>query len=769
MDAERGVTLGPVSRIGLDAPAGRTTKGSMTSASPSQASATPASRVRPARESGTLAKLFAGVDAALMVTALGLMYSLLIYGPLGAQALPVALFATIASLLVGGVIAALTATQLGASATMIAGPTATGALVIAGMIPVLQRLPGASGIAAAIIATATTTVLAGVLQLVFARARVGTALKFVPYPVLMGFVNAVGLSLVISVIPFALGHEGIGRLLDVTRWFDDPKRSAIIVTLVGTACGYASLRWLKRLPATFVALVAATATHHLIAATCTDCALGPRLGFEHAGAWPDLATAFSGLSFGPAWWALIGQTALTIAILNSLFSLLVAAYLTRPQDPPVDGNHLLTTLGASSVGAGLLAGIPIALITSVSLAIREIRGRALLPIAAYFATTAFVFLVGRELFSIVPMAAVASSVFVIARTQFDASTWTLLRQARRRRASRRAGRGALVVAMLVVAVAVTRSLAAALFVGALAAVCLLAIEMRRGVVVGQGDGRSRHSRRVRTPAERDRLDAESHRIFVIELGHWLYFGTADELAAILDTHEDVEWVLIDAHRVAGIDLTAARSLVHAAERLGGRGARLVVAGLPDGDPRRSAIDALRTTAGGRKLRMVPDIDHALERAEDALLGAAPDPEAAVAAAFERFDAATMARLEPWLATGTLEAGATLFRAGDPGDAMYLVVEGRVTLWVDGHGRARVRLLTFGAGGLFGEMALLDGRDRSTHAQADVACRLRILKRETFARIAREDPALHVALLEALSLQLVHRLRETNALLGEAMR
>jgi CRP-like cAMP-binding protein len=92
----------------------------------------------------------------------------------------------------------------------------------------------------------------------------------------------------------------------------------------------------------------------------------------------------------------------------------------------------------------------------------------------------------------------------------------------------------------------------------------------------------------------------------------------------------------------------------------------------------------------------------------------------------------------------------------------------VTLWI-GASTDRIRLLTFGPGGFFGEMALLDGHPRSADAEADTDCTLQQLSRDDFLALARVDPALHASVLNVLALQLVRRLRDTTVLLDHALR
>jgi len=107
-----------------------------------------------------------------------------------------------------------------------------------------------------------------------------------------------------------------------------------------------------------------------------------------------------------------------------------------------------------------------------------------------------------------------------------------------------------------------------------------------------------------------------------------------------------------------------------------------------------------------------------------------------------------------------KAGALLFRAGDEGDAMYLIERGKVRICVrakDGHD---VTLTELGRGDFFGEMALLDGKRRSADARVVENTRLAVLSREHFLSFVRSNPNVALEMLTALT----NRLRQTDELL-----
>lgn len=83
-------------------------------------------------------------------------------------------------------------------------------------------------------------------------------------------------------------------------------------------------------------------------------------------------------------------------------------------------------------------------------------------------------------------------------------------------------------------------------------------------------------------------------------------------------------------------------------------------------------------------------------------------------------------------------GRTIFREGDQGGPMYVVIEGSVTLSV--RGRELERL---GPGGIFGEMALLDSEPRSATAVATMDCRLAPVDHKRFTYMVQQTP--HFAL------------------------
>jgi len=92
----------------------------------------------------------------------------------------------------------------------------------------------------------------------------------------------------------------------------------------------------------------------------------------------------------------------------------------------------------------------------------------------------------------------------------------------------------------------------------------------------------------------------------------------------------------------------------------------------------------------------------------------------------------------------LEAGEVVFRAGDPGDALYIVARGQVEVVADSSGVSPVAgksIAELGAGHAFGEMALLSGGPRTATVRSVAATDLLEISREDFERRIAADPAM----------------------------
>jgi len=129
--------------------------------------------------------------------------------------------------------------------------------------------------------------------------------------------------------------------------------------------------------------------------------------------------------------------------------------------------------------------------------------------------------------------------------------------------------------------------------------------------------------------------------------------------------------------------------------------------------------------------------------------------------FESLDNEAAGELCHLLESLDCKASTILFRAGDEGDAMYVIERGKVRICVRTTQGHELTLTELGRGDFFGEMALLgDGQRRSADAVVAEDARLAVLSREHFLSFVRSSPNVALELLTAL----VNRLRHTDEML-----
>ncbi len=101
---------------------------------------------------------------------------------------------------------------------------------------------------------------------------------------------------------------------------------------------------------------------------------------------------------------------------------------------------------------------------------------------------------------------------------------------------------------------------------------------------------------------------------------------------------------------------------------------------------------------------------------------------------------------------SFKQGDTIFKAGDPADCMFAVVEGAVEIYLRG-----VRVESIDPGGVFGEMALIDGQPRSATAVAATDCSIGAINEKRFLRLVEVTPRFALQMMQVIT----ERLRRNN--------
>jgi len=228
------------------------------------------------------------------------------------------------------------------------------------------------------------------------------------------------------------------------------------------------------------------------------------------------------------------------------------------------------------------------------------------------------------------------------------------------------------------------------------------------------------SKKLRRQSEVAYLEANGHEIRVFQLQGDLMFGTGESvLKSVLDILPDTRFVILDLKHVFEIDPAACKLLLKLKELVQAQGKTLMFTNTSYkyAFTRYMSQSANGPSDGG--IFRFEDTDHALEWCEDQLLslvGGGTDSAIRVDLAdqdlCQGLSEADIGTLRAIAKLVTYEKGKTIFKCGDVGGSLFLILEGEVEVLLPTESGRRKRLAVLSPGMSFGEMALLNHRVRS---------------------------------------------------------
>jgi len=282
------------------------------------------------------------------------------------------------------------------------------------------------------------------------------------------------------------------------------------------------------------------------------------------------------------------------------------------------------------------------------------------------------------------------------------------------------------------------------------------------------------SKKIRSREETEILTEKGHLIKVYELSGSLFFGTCDKLLSELEKEHDCFAVILDFKRVHTIDLTGAQLLKQIVERIRGQNSYFLVSYLSGGDEEKEHMQHLMRDVGvveaiGETF-VFPDTDHAQEWAENALITQEVESTSRKQerlalkhlSVFQDLGEAQLDVVRKHMRPQHFAAHEVIFREGDPGDRIYFLLSGCVSVLasIAGNGRDR-RLATFGEGVFFGDMAILEGKPRSATVCADIDTDVLYMTVDDFDQLVQNKPDLASKMLLGMTRELSARLRLTT--------
>lgn len=606
-------------------------------------------------------------------------------------------------------------------------PSTVVALMFASVLTVVQSAAATLGLGPPqMLAVAGATMALGLcFQWLFGRLQLASLARFLPVPVAHGFAAGLGLTMVASQLRtgFGAGRWNSGDIL---------AHAAVALGVVGLAV-LLRRRW-PRLP---VVLLAVAGMAALLQVSGLAAGLQPAAAIAGFGlpVLPDV--------LGVPWLSVLREEgthlatlAFLMAVVNSLDVVVFNQELEVEHGVRGDPDAALRRESLLGMACALLGMIPASTSASRSRLALGQGGRNVETDRLHALFFLGVALSGPLWLPLLPMACLSGGLLLAGFSQVPAALWS---RAYAHRAPVVWGQSwlvAIVFALTGGAGALLAGLVVATFV-------LLHASASTALRAALLDGQLR-SRRLRSSAAEAWLAPRMATVAVLELQGVLSFGVAAHLARqvqsiLQDRHVRV---VLDASRVPAWDATAVARVLLLVRDLRHAGREAVLSGV---EPRaRAQLEGTAT--------LFPDLDRALEWAEDALLLDRPeatqvmrvadpdDPQQLLGDLAAGLEPVALGELVQSMEAIRLEAGQVLFAAGDADADLVVVRMGRIsmaTAWPPSQG---LRLATVGPGMAFGEMAFLSGQPRTAHAGAETQpAQLARLSRAAFDAWAARHP------------------------------
>ena len=642
---------------------------------------------------------------------------------------------------------------------VVGGLQGTGAAVIA-VVSASVVVHGAGSpndiFLSALAAILVAMVLCGIVFLWLGSRRRGDLIRFVPYPVVGGFLAGTGWLLfkggvyvASRVSPFFNPLSDLLAASALQRWL--PAFAFGVILLV-------SVRVIKR-PLVIPAVIAIGLVVFVAGMVATGSSteevrgggwlLGP---FDPAILWKTWTlSAFAGagwLAVLESWAGIVAAVLLaTIAVQFNISGTEIVL------ERDLDTNQELRAAGVLNLVSGALGGIPgYHALSFTALAERmKVDARAAGLIAALVPLVAVVF--GAEVVGLIPRMVVGGVLVFLGLGFIVEWVWDKRRLLPPLEYA---------VVWVILAAVIVWGFLIGVVIGLVLAVMLFAISYGRVELVHEvAFGETYRSNVDRPQTERAELRTLSDRVQILRVSGFVFFGSTNRLLERIKRRIEEEtppgFLVIDLRRVTGVDSSAVVSFVKIIRLAEAAGSEVVFTAASDAVRAQLARGGVDEVPG--LVSFEPDLDRGLQHCEDALLSAPSLTEAR-----REHPAAGPDALPPGLAAHlervSLPAGTVLLHQDEPPGDIYVLESGRLGVQTVTPEGTRIRLRTLRPGVVVGEVTLYTDVPRTADVVAEIRTVVLRISRETIERLEAEEPRTAVELHRWLATTLAERLTDT---------
>ncbi|AXI45260.1 hypothetical protein C1J03_03950 [Sulfitobacter sp. SK012] len=629
----------------------------------------------------------------------------------------------------------------------------------AGSLVAKNELSGEVLFASTASLTALASLSMGLAAMLFGHFKFANLARFIPYPVLAGFLAATGLLLFLGAIGVATGLSPEIKHLSALA-SPDALQKWVPVSIAAIGIVLATRLFPGSLTLPLALLVTALGFYAYIgvlglsmdAARSAGFLLGP---FQDGGLLGGLAPK---TLQGADWGAVFAQAPVivTIVAVSMIGTTLNATGLELSLGQDMDINRETKGVGIANALGAFVGGIPGYHLLGETILARRLG--LIGPLAGISAAMgcAAVLVLGVHILEVLPVGLFAS---VIAFLGVDL-LYTWLWEERRKLTLRDYG----IVAIIPV-IAITFSFLAAIAAGLIMAFGFFVIAYAKlDVIRSQSSGAVRRSFVERPDDQLAVLSKVGGQAQIIELSGYLFFGSANVLrkgvqALLLNGTQSPRWLVVDFKHVSGIDISTWHTLQRVARDCAEGDVTLVLSGI--NDTGRTDMDLVQRTM---QCERFGTLDQALEHIEDILLSTNPSDEGEVSGLVaEMFLQGSM---NAYVETIKLRAGETVIERGSASDDIFILQSGQLVVSVPQENGAPAIVALIRPGSVIGEMAYYTGRARSADIIADRTSELTRIDARRLEGLERQNPAVAAAFHKLIARHMARRLNHTTLLLRD---
>ncbi|WFU81190.1 SulP family inorganic anion transporter [Bradyrhizobium sp. CIAT3101] len=706
--------------------------------------------------------MLGGGAASILTVTFGLSYSLLIFaGPLSPY-LSYGIAATFISSAVLALVIGLGSSLPFAIAAPDSSTAAVTGILAASLVEHIESANLSAPLLSPVLITlGLSTVLTGIVLCGLGLTRMGRAIRYVPYPVVGGFLGATGLLIALGAIRVITNYPV--QLATLPRF-----ANGTTLLELGAACAMALVLYLtwhrSRNPFGLpIILVGGVITAHLafwISGVSLDEARSmgwtfqppPQAAFMlpwHTDelaqypwfAVPDLLGNLVAVIFVTASSTLFNTTGIEVAVHRE-------ANLERE----------LNVTGAANILTGVLGGYTGCSSISRSILNFSSGGRGRLSGLTASALSLLMLAIAPELLGFIPKFVLGGLLLYLGADQLH--KWII-------ESRKRLSKLEYLSLVAIIVIIVAWGFVPGILIGVIIGCATFAFSAARVESIKYSfDGSEYRSSLDRSRDDQEVLLAHGGKIQGLNLQSYLFFGSANRLyqhvKRLLQERPECRYLLFDFKLVTGVDSSAAYSFAQIKRSAADLGVELILVHLSA-----AAEKVLRSSDFvGDGVTIIPELDHALEWCENELIsqhqGLAQE-EASLRDWFASIlasedDADELIRRCQRI---EVEAGEVIVQAGDPADSMHFILEGRVGVMVPADDDRTTRVRSLGRYTTIGEMGLVSHTPRSATIQAEVDSVLYVLNTHQFDEIREEDPALSHKLLTYFVSVMAERLTFAN--------